>query len=159
MCGETHRMATNEGKQTRMWKPKYVIYFKLPYWSPFCSEWRGSRRVDSKSFLFYLLSNLSSRETFCLKSFIYVQKIEKLKMMLLQRKRRWKGTITWPFFFFHYGVLWYPENRWLALIFGTQGEDHCIGTKPRRTCVYKHLHEQRAFELFNSFFSPPAGVH
>lgn len=159
MCGETHRMATNEGKQTRMWEPKYVIYFKLPYWSSFCSEWRGSRRVDSKSFLFYLLSNLSSRETFCLKSFIYVQKIEKLKMMLLQRKRRWKGTITWPFFFFHYGALWYPENRWLALIFGTQGEDRCIGTKPRRTCVYKHLHEQRAFELFNSFFSPPAGVH
>lgn len=141
MCGETHRMATNEGKQTRMWKPKYVIYFKLPYWSPFCSEWRGSRRVDSKSFLFYLLSNLSSRETFCLKSFIYVQKIEKLKMMLLQRKRRWKGTITWPFFFFFplWGLvisreqvagahLWYPRGR--SLYRNQAQENVCLQTSP-----------------------------
>lgn len=110
----------------------------------------------ARAFYFIYLSNLSSRETFCLKSFIYVQKIEKLKMMLLQRKRRWKGTITWPFFFFPlWGLVISREQVAGAHLWSTQGEDHCIGTKPRRMCVYKHLHEQRAFELFNSFFFHP----
>lgn len=42
----------------------------------------------ARAFYFIYLSNLSSRGTFRLKSFIYVQKIETLKMMLLYRKRR-----------------------------------------------------------------------
>lgn len=160
MCGETHRMATNEGKQTRMWKPKYVIYFKLPYWSSFCSEWRGSRRVDSKSFLSILFVVKSFiQRNLLLEIFYLCAKDRKVKNDAAAEKAKMKRYHHLTFFFFHYGALWYPENRWLALIFGTQGEDHCIGTKPRRTCVYKHLHEQRAFELFNSFFSPPAGVH
>lgn len=114
----------------------------------------------ARAFYFIYLSNLSSRETFCLKSFIYVQKIEKLKMMLLQRKRRWKGTITWPFFFFSImgpcdiqrtggwrSSLVYPRGR--SLYRNQAQENVCLQTSPWTKSIW----------TVQFIFSPPAGVH
>lgn len=140
-----------------MWKPKYVIYFKLPYWSPFCSEWRGSRRVDSKSFLFYLFVKSFIQRNLLLEIFYLCPKDRKVKNDAVAEKAKMKRYHHLTFFFFFplWGLVISREQVAGAHLWSTQGEDHCIGTKPRRMCVYKHLHEQRAFELFNSFFFHP----
>lgn len=140
MCGYTRRMATNEGKQTRMWKPKYVIYFKPPYWSPFCSEWRGSRRVDSKSFLFYLFVKSFIQRNLLLEIFYLCPKDRKVKNDAVAEKAKMKRYHHLTFFFSIMGPcdiqrtggwrssLVYPRGR--SLYRNQAQENVCLQTSP-----------------------------
>lgn len=159
MCDDTCRMAIDEGKQARMWKPKYMIYFKLPYWSPFCSEWRGSRRMESKSFLFYLFVKSFIQRNLPLEIFYVCPKDRKVKNDAAAQKAKMKRYhhLTPPFFPL-WGLMisreqvagahiWYPRGR--SLYRNQAQENVCLQTSPWTKSIW----------TVQFIFSPPAGVH